>query len=166
MLSKLVQIILVLTSLSPVLLTLWFKEFKKKFIWFDGLIFLVLALLLILVLYFIIKIAHQKLEMIPIEIDEVSPADQESIIFIFTYLLPLLDIDISMMLFLLTIFAIVIFTTNIYHFNPMLGILGYHQYEVTIKGGTTFILITKKTLVNTKQIKRVVQLTDYIILEK
>ncbi|GIV41554.1 MAG: hypothetical protein KatS3mg034_0864 [Vicingaceae bacterium] len=166
MFGKLVQIIFVFTSLSPVLLTFWFKEFKKNYNWCDGLIFLILALLLLLILYFIIKIANQKLEKIPIEIDEVSSADQESIIFIFTYLLPLLDVDNSMILFLFALFSIIVFTTNLYHFNPMLGILGYHQYEIKINGGTSFILITKKTLVNTKQIKHVVQLTNYIILEK
>jgi hypothetical protein len=124
-----------------------------------------IAIVLIIVLYFLIHIAKNKLEELPVSISEISNADNESVVFIFSYLIPLLDIDTSMTIFLLALFYLIIFTTNIYHFNPVLGILGYHQYEIKINEGTNFILITKKTLVNTKQIKRVVQLTNYILLE-
>lgn len=99
-------------------------------------------------------------------IREISNADNESIIFIFTYLIPLLDIDSYMVIFLLGLFFLVIFTTNLYHFNPFLGLLGYHQYEIKLEDGPTYILISKKTLINSKQIKNVVQLTNYILLEK
>lgn len=165
MFSKFIQFVLVITSIAPVLVTFWFREFKKYWNIFDGLPYFLAAVLLFIVLKVFINLAKQKLESITIKMNEISSADQESIVYIFTYLTPLLDIDIKMIIFLLILFAIIVFTTNIYHFNPMLGILGYHQYEVKIDG-TSFILITKKTLVNTKQIKYVVQLTNYIILEK
>ena len=166
MFSKLIQLILVTTSISPVLLTLWFKEFSASGMWTSGLSWLIIAILLLVVLKFIIETAKRKLEIVPIYISEISNADKESLIFIFTYLIPLLEIDSEMIFFLLILFFIIIFTTNIYHFNPLLGLLGYHQYEVKLKEGTTFILITKKTLINVKQVKSVVQLTDYILLEK
>lgn len=166
MFSKLIQLILVTTSISPVLLTFWFKEFSSSWRWTSGLPCLIIAILLLVVLKFIIETAKRKLEIIPIYISEISNADKESLIFIFTYLIPLLEIDSKMIFFLLILFFIIIFTTNIHHFNPLLGLLGYHQYEVKLKEGTTFILITKKTLINVKQVKSVVQLTDYILLEK
>ena len=166
MFSKLIQLILVTTSISPVLFTLWFKEFSASGMWTSGLSWLIIAILLLVVLKFIIETAKRKLEIVPIYISEISNADKESLIFIFTYLIPLLEIDSKMIFFLLILFFIIIFTTNIYHFNPLLGLLGYHQYEVKLKEGTTFILITKKTLINVKQVKSVVQLTDYILLEK
>lgn len=166
MFSKFIQLILVTTSISPVLLTFWFKKFSSSWRWTSGLPCLIIAILLLVVLKFIIETAKRKLEIIPIYISEISNADKESLIFIFTYLIPLLEIDSKMIFFLLILFFIIIFTTNIYHFNPLLGLLGYHQYEVKLKEGTTFILITKKTLINVKQVKSVVQLTDYILLEK
>lgn len=166
MLSRLIQIILVSTSISPVLLTFWFKSFSKSLNLIDGLIYLIFSLLLIILLKIILKIAQNKLEILPISIVEISNADHESVIFIFTYLIPLLEINTSMILFLLSLFLLIITTTNIYHFNLLLGILGYHQYEIKIKDGTSFILITKKYLVNIKQINKVVQLSNYILLEK
>ncbi len=44
--------------------------------------------------------------------------------------------------------------------------MGYHQYKVKLSSGVSYILITRKTLINTKQVKEVVQLTNYILLEK
>lgn len=166
MFSKVIQVILVTTSLSPVLLTFWFKEFSKGWNFVEGIFYLITAVSLLIILKFIINVAKKKLEIIPISITEISNADNESIIFIFTYLIPLLAIDTYMVLFLLGLFFIIVFTTNLYHFNPLLGLLGYHQYEIKLKDGPTFILITKKTLINSKQIKNVVQLTNYILLEK
>jgi MFS family permease len=153
------------TSISPVLLIFFFKEFSSSWRWTSGLPYLIIAILLLVVLKFIIETAKRKLEIIPIYISEISNADKESLIFIFTYFIPLLEIDSKMIFFLLILFFIIIFTTNIY-FNPLLGLLGYRQYKVKLKEGTTFILITKKTLINVKQVKSVVQLTDYILLEK
>lgn len=165
MFSKIMQIMLVTTSISPVLLTFWFKEFSDKWDFRDGIFYLIAAIFLLILLYVLIKIAMHKLEKVPLKITQISNADKESIPFIFSYIIPLLEIDKPMVIFLLILFFFIIFTTNIYHFNPMLGILGYHQYEVNIEGGSIFILITKKTLINVDQIKKVSQLTNYILID-
>lgn len=166
MYSKFIQIILVATSLSPILLTFWFKQFNQSWNLKEGILYLISAIILIVILKLIIDIAKKKLEIIPISIKEISNADNESVIFIFIYLIPLLELDIHMILFLLGLFFIIVLTTNIYHFNPLLGLLGYHQYEIKLEDGPTFILITRKTLINSKQIKIVVQISNYILLEK
>ncbi|MEO0233902.1 MAG: hypothetical protein ABIN11_02320 [candidate division WOR-3 bacterium] len=166
MFSKFIHVILVTTSLSPVLLTLWFKSFSKSWNFREGILYFILAIILLFILKLIIDLAKIKLEIIPVSIKEISIADNESVIFIFTYLIPLLGIEIHMVLFLLVLFFIIVLTINIYHFNPLLSLLGYHQYEIKLVEGSTFILITRKMLINSKQIKNVVQLTNYILLEK
>lgn len=166
MFNKLIQMLLVSTSISPVLLTFWFKSFIQSRRLTDNFLLLLLGLILIVILRVTLSVAKRKLEVLPISITEVSNADKETIVFIFTYLIPLLDISTPMIIFLLTLFFLIIFTTNIYHFNPLLGLLGYHQYEIKTDDGIAFILITKKTMKNTKQVKAIVQLTDYILLEK
>lgn len=166
MFNKIIQVILVSTSISPILLTFWFKEFSISWDFSSGIFYLLTAVILLFVLKIIINLAKEKLQVIEISVIEISNADKESIIFIFTYLIPLLNIDIPMLLFLLVLFFIIILTTNIYHFNPILGVLGYHQYEIKLKDGSTFILITKKTLFYSKQIVEVVQITNYMLLEK
>ena len=165
MFSKLMQIILVSTSISPVCLTLWFKSFSKHWNIKEGITYLIIAIVLFTLLFLIINLAKTKLEKLPLKVTQISNADKESLPFIFSYIIPLLDIEMSMVIFLLLLFFFIVFTTNIYHFNPLLGFLGYHQYEVTIENGTTFILLTKKTLINVNQIKRIAQLTNYIIID-
>jgi len=66
----------------------------------------------------------------------------------------------------MVLFLFLVLTTHIYHFNPVFGLFEYHYYKVSIEGGTTFILMTKKTLLNARQVSSVIQLTDYFLLEK
>jgi membrane protein implicated in regulation of membrane protease activity len=149
--------------MSPILLIYWFKEFSKNYNFYDGLLFLVIALILVVFLYIILKMAKSKLETISISISEISNADNESVIPIFLYLIPLLYFDNFTVAFLFILFLAVISTTYI---NPILGLMGYRQYKVKLSSGVSYILITRKTLINTKQVKEVVQLTNYILLEK
>lgn len=166
MLSKFLELLMVFTSLSPVLLTLWFKEFSQNWDYKDGLIFLIVAVILWTISFIILRISRRMLQLLPVKIETISTADKEMISFIFAYLIPLLEISYPLLFFLLGLFVFIVLTTHCYHFNPVFGLFGYHYYEVSIEGGTTFVLMTKKTLMNTKQINSVIQLTDYILLEK
>lgn len=166
MLSKFLELLMVFTSLSPVLLTLWFKEFSQNWEYNDGLFYLIVAVVLWTIAFVILQTSRKKLQLLPVKIESISTADKEMISFIFAYLIPLLEISYPLLFFLLGLFVFIVLTTHSYHFNPVFGLFGYHYYEVSIEGGTTFILMTKKTLMNTKQINSVVQLTDYILLEK
>lgn len=170
MLSKLTKVLLVSTSFSPVFLTLWFAEFSKAWELKEGWFYLAIAILLSILCFSIMKIARKNLESMPVRITAISTSDKETVGFIIVYLLPLINqtsiqINFYLLLFILLIFFISLFTTNSYHFNPVLGIFGYHFYEVTIEGGITYVLVTKKNLTNTKKVDNVVQISEYMILE-
>ena len=170
MLSKLTKVLLVSTSFSPVFLTLWFAEFSKAWELKEGWFYLAIAILLSILCFTIMKIARKKLESIPVKITAISTSDKETVGFIIVYLLPLINqtpvqVNLYLLFFILLIFFISLFTTNSYHFNPVLGMFGYHFYEVTIEGGITYVLVTKKNLTNTKKVNNVVQISEYMILE-
>lgn len=170
MLSKITKVFLVSTSFSPVFLTLWFAEFSKVWAIKEGLIYLAIAILLAIICFTIMKIAKVKLESMPVKITAISTSDKETVGFIIVYLLPLINqtpiqVNIYLLFFILLIFFISLFTTNSYHFNPVLGLFGYHFYEVTIDGEITYVLVTKKNLTNTKKVNQVVQISEYMILE-
>ena len=55
-------------------------------------------------------------------------------------------------------------TSNAYHTNPLLGLIGYHFYEITIED-VGYTLLSRRNLHNTKTIKTVVSLTDYMLLD-
>ncbi len=170
MLNKVTKLFLVSTSFAPVLLTLWFSKFSKNWYFIDGLWYLIITAVLILFCFLILKSSEEYLEKLPIKIKSLSTSDKEIIAFIIVYLLPLINkysfqINSKLLIFIIALLFISVWTTNSYHFNPLLGLFGYHFYEVTIEGDITYILITRKNLVNSKQIKTVVQISDYMLLE-
>jgi hypothetical protein len=69
------------------------------------------------------------------------------------------------LIFIAVIFFFIVLNSHAYHFNPLLGIFGYHFYEVTIEGNITYVLITRQNIADCKSISHVVQLTEYMILE-
>lgn len=68
------------------------------------------------------------------------------------------------MFVVLGVFFLVVMTSNAYHTNPLLGLIGYHFYEVSIDD-VGYILISRRNLHNTRAIKTVVSLTDYMLLD-
>jgi len=166
MFSKFIRkFILSLSSLSPVVLTFWFKEFSTNFNLADGWIYFLIFLTISIITFFMIRFAKKKLEEVEVKIHSIQNADSEVISYIFAYILPLIGFDIKLTLFILFLYLFIVFTTNIYHFNPILGLFGYHYYTVSFDNGITFVLISKKTLMNANEISSVVQLDDYTLLE-
>lgn len=172
MLSALVKTLLLLTSFSPVLLTYIFilitskdPNIVKIFILF------LITITLTLLSFFIINKAKKKLEILNFPIKSVKTADGEIFSFIIVYLLPFVSltsnkVNESILLFIIFLFILIAWSTNSYHINPVLSLIGgYHFYEVTTEEDITFLLMTKNTLRNTKSIKEVVQLTEYMVLD-
>lgn len=65
----------------------------------------------------------------------------------------------------LVIFGAVVATGYSYHFNPLLGVLGWHFYKVCTPEGVTYVLITRKQLHDARDTLKVGQLTEYIVLD-
>ena len=170
MLNRFAKLSLVATSLAPIFLTLWFIDFSKRWVWSDGLIFLAAALFLTFICWGLLSLSKAKLEKLPLEITSVKTADREIVGFILVYLLPLINesslkINSTVLAFVTGLFFIVVLTSHSYHFNPLVGSLGYHFYEVTIAGGVSYVLMSKKSIRNCKNIKKVVHISEYMILE-
>lgn len=180
--NKLIKIILVLTSLAPVMLTYWFVEqsnsynISKTFIencvtnYNVGNFYIITTIILVALFWLIIYLSKSKLEKLPIVIEEIKSADNESISFILVYLLPLASkiensINIPVLIFISLLFFIIVFTSNSYHFNPLLNFIGYHFYEVKVEGGVTYVLLTRDSINNSKNIKSVSLISEYTILE-
>lgn len=181
--NKLFKILLVATSIAPILLTYWFSEQVSKwnksvsFVenlksnYHVGIEFLFSTILLVCIFYLILYLSKSRLETIPIDIEEIKTADNESISFILVYLLPLANgvidsFNIPILVFIAILFFFIVMTSNSYHFNPLINLLGYHFYEAKINGGINYILISTKNINSGKSIKEVHLLTEYMILEK
>jgi len=171
MLSGTAKLLLVLTSFAPVLLTLAFMSWLQGQFKWGGVSNLSAAGLLIAIAVLTIHQAARRLETFEIQIQSLRTVDREIIGFLVAYLLPLISqpsaplIDWRVAIFVLALFFMVVWGTHSYHFNPLLGMLGFHFYEVTTTGNITYVLITRKDLRRTRSVGRVVQVSEYMLLD-
>jgi hypothetical protein len=171
-LKRYYKLFLVSTSLAPVLFTLAFVYAHAGQLWY-ALISLIIAEFLLRATETLMARARSKLELLPIKLRKVKTSDREVIGFLLAYVTPIalagggsISIDPSAVLYLLGLFSLVVWGTHAYDFNPLLGLVGYHFFEVETDQGITYILITRREIVSVQQVTEVVQLTEYVLLDK
>jgi hypothetical protein len=172
MLKHWAKISLVATSLAPILLTLAFLAHMAGHNyaavgWAAGVVLLVAVASLIL------SAASHQLQVFPLEVGKLKTADREIVAFLLTYVLPLalvnlhdFSVDWRAIGFLVAIFAVVVWGTHAYDFNPLLGLIGYHFFEVESTDGVTYVLITRRVLNSVREVTKVVRLTEYVLFDK
>ena len=173
MISRFLEHVFVITSISPVFLAIWIGKFIKTENYMVGSFWLFLFVILIPLSWGIIKFSEKKLEILPIRVKSVAPADREVAAFLIAYILPILslvNLDLWTILFIVGLLYVSMLTTSNYHFNPVLSLFfGYHYYEVEIEESngekTTYVLMTKRTIRNAKNIRKIVQVSDYMLME-
>ncbi|WP_315118151.1 hypothetical protein [uncultured Clostridium sp.] len=170
MLSKIAKVLLVSTSFSPVLLTYSFVLWLENKPWMNIISPLIITIGLLVICMCLLKFAGENIQIIDFNINSIKTADGEVVGFLVAYLLPFVnfasnEINKKVLIFIFILFFIVVWGTNSYHINPLITLLGYHFYEVTTSNNITFLLLTKKDLRNTTSIKKVVQLTEYMVLD-
>ena len=118
---------------------------------------------------YVVNKSKDKLESLPIQIKKAKSADKEIMGFFVAYVLPILfkdiNVDVSTVFVFICFLAFVIWGTHSFQVNPLLGLLGYHFYDVDSEDGISFLLMTKRKIVNVKNISRVVQLTEYLVVD-
>lgn len=145
MLRFLPKLLLVATAFAPVMVTfaivLWFDSQRSLALGLIG-----GAVLAVIACVTVIKLAARQLSKNDVVIKSIKPADKEIVGFVLAYLLPLArgtQFDGVPMFVVLGVFFLVVMTSNAYHTNPLLGLIGYHFYEVTIEdvgqGNRTFM---------------------------
>jgi len=170
MFSKPIKYLLVATSIAPVVFVYWLVGILRTGFFTKNYFLLIILIVLLLTCKYLLSTAKNKLEVRPIAIKSIKSADHNIISFLFVYLLPIFDFvkkdDYYIWAFIIIIVFVVIINTNTYHFNPLLSLVfGYKFYEIATKKEITFILITKRQLINTEDVKNYIQLTPYVILD-
>jgi hypothetical protein len=127
---------------------------------------------IVLVFLCVILITQSKKQLAASEFKAASieAADHENTAFLLLYVMPLFTsqfntLDWEFWVPTFAIFAVITATGYSYHFNPLLGLLGWHFYKVESTEGVVFILITKKHLRTAATSINVGQLTEYILLD-
>ncbi|GAB2179081.1 hypothetical protein [Dongia sp. agr-C8] len=169
MLNVFARLLLTSTALAPVGLTYAWVAGFEGFVIASALLTGGCVLLVIICLLLLWR-AQKSLAASSFQADEVEAADHENTAFLLLYVMPLftsqLDtLDWKFWIPTVFIFGIITATGYNYHFNPMLGLLGWHFYKVKSVEGVKFVLITKKQLRTASTKLTVGQLTEYVLLD-
>lgn len=169
MLGRVAKILLVTSAIAPIALVYAWVAFSEKYYYHaTGLVSL--CVVLVLICLYLLRYAIKNLERFSFTPASVEAADRENVAFMLLYLSPLFtsqfgSINLNLWIPTIGIFALMTATGYNYHFNPLLGLLGWHFYKVSSAEGVTYVLVTKKQLRKASQIRNVGQLTDYILLD-
>jgi len=169
LLNWIAKLLLTSTALAPIALVYAWVMYTDSKNW-EAVGLVGLAILLVAIMLFLLSYTRKHLERSPFKVTSIEAADREYITFILLYLSPLFtaefsNLNLDILIPTLVIFIFVISTGYGYHFNPLLGLLGWHFYKVNTDEGVTYVLITKKQLRSAKQCLTVGQLTEYIVID-
>jgi chromate transport protein ChrA len=170
MLGRLIRVLLALTAIAPLSVSLAYiyatKDHDLQLAFIAGCTCVLLGALAL----WIIGKCQERLERLPISIKKAKSADKEVIGFFVAYALPLVfrgqsSPDMGAWALAACMLFFVLWSTHSLQVNPVLGLFGYHFYEVETEDGITYLLISKRRISNALTIKQVVQLSEYGILE-
>lgn len=169
MISSFARLFLMVTSIAPIGFTYACVAFYEEEYWTTAGILAVCAILLFCTVRFI-KWARKNLSSESFKPTSIETADSENIAFMLLYLLPLFENGFNGLNWPMTIPAVIIFSAVIwtgygYHFNPLLGLLGWHFYKVGTEEGVTYILLSKKEIRSAFKTMQVGQLTEFILID-
>ncbi len=169
MLSRFAKLMFTGTAIAPVALVYAWLAFVNGDTYLMGAL-IAGCVLLFAIMHGLLFYSRKHPERSSFKAKSIETADHENIAFLLLYILPLFAKDFSslnwqILVPMLIIFSVVVSTGYGYHFNPLLGLIGWHFYKVGTEEGVTYVLITKKELRSAKQCLTVGQLTEYIVID-
>lgn len=170
MLGNLIRVLLALTAVAPLAISLSYIYAAKEHNYKLALIAAIACVGLGGLSLKIISWAGARLEHLPITVQKAKSADKEVLGFFVAYALPLIfkgasAPDLETWLVAAAMLLFVLFSTHSMQVNPVLGMFGFHFYEVETRDGITYLLITRRKINNVKSVTHIVQLSEYGILE-
>ncbi len=168
MLSSFARLLLVATSLAPVAIVYGASLLPGD--WLGFATWVAVAVLLTVACLLVLAAARKHAEKESLNVGEGESKDTEVLAFLVAYVLPLIARDQTAanpwaLVAFLAIMAAVVFRCNVYHVNPLLGVLGYHFYKAKATSGTTYLVVTKRPRPPTEGQLAVVLLSPFLALE-
>ncbi len=172
MLNRFARLMLVATALSPILGAVAVAKFAKgepasSWCWW-----LIVAALLIVICWGLLHITAQRAQKETLKVVEFENNDKEVLAFLLTYLLPFISTEDFAFgarwivgVYCLAVILMVVWHANALHFNPVMGLLGYHFHHIKTESGRPILLIGRKPLRGTGVEINAVELADNIYIQ-
>lgn len=153
MLNKFAKILLVLSSLSPVLGAVAVNQLALGKPLVSWLPWVVVTLLLVVICWGLLHYAVKNAQKHKLKIEQFEDNDKEVLAFLLAYLLPLVSVKDTVAeihwltgAYVLVIILLVFTHARAFHFNPVMGLLGYHFYSLKSGDGISLLLISRSEL--------------------
>lgn len=153
MLNRFAKFLLVATSLSPILGAVAVNQYSLGKPTSSWLPWLMVALLLVLICWGLLQYSAKNAQKQTVRIAQFESNDKEVLSFLLAYLLPFISSkDMAFEgqwmtgIYIFAIIFLVIVHAGIFHFNPVMGLLGYHFYGVKNNEGIALLVISKAEL--------------------
>ncbi|HVB22452.1 MAG TPA: hypothetical protein VNG51_10940 [Ktedonobacteraceae bacterium] len=168
--SVLLRYLLFVSSYSPLALIFFFLFIEQQPIW-AGIVLAIGLPGFIIMLVFFLQLAP-RLAPIQEKVTSLQGRDGEAMGYIASYLIPFVAIPFGgwqqgvALLIFIGVLSIVYVNSNMIHINPMLNLVGYHLYEITIEHSESpHVLITRRRVVRGETL-RLIDVGSGIFLEK
>jgi hypothetical protein len=173
-LNKFTKALLTATALAPTLIVMAVDYFAHKGLqtwWCFGTQLMLIVIALVTIALFVMAFVRRHGEKMPFSMTKAKNSDKEVLAFLVAYLLPILiehkilfkDFGITTLAILLLL-SIAVYHANAFDFNPLLGMFGFHFYEIEGDGSFPCLLISRRSLKKPAGEITVVQLFDYTFL--
>ena len=144
-LSQFAQMALAATALAPVLLVWAAAAYKASPIEAGAAV--AVSALLVIVCAATLAFARRELQTEPLVVKKATRLDKEALAFLVTYALPLIvpndQTNLAALAVFVGIVGVVLVQLQILHVNPLLGILGFHFYEIENVDGDTSLVVSR-----------------------
>lgn len=167
MLSRLMRVLLAVTSLAPIALvyaaTLLTNQPVAAGFWAGG------ALLLSALCACLLALGRNA-EAEPLDVHSIKSADREVLAFLVAYALPLVaggieSVGMAPLIVFVGLLLVVVWNAQLIHVNPLLALVGYHFFEITTPGGATYLLVTRASVVRSGQSVEARRISSHVWLE-
>lgn len=172
MLNRFAKFLLVATSLSPILGAIAVNQIAAGKSWCDWAPWIGAALLLILLCVLMLRYSSKNIQKQKVTVREFERSDKEVLAFLLAYLLPFISADNLSFdgqwitgAYILTIIFLAVSHAGALHFNPVMGLLGYHFYAIKNPEGVSQLLISKMELKRPGKDIEVVNLAQNVYLQ-
>lgn len=172
MLNWFAKLLLISTSLSPILGAVAVNQYtlgKPLSAWLP---WLVVALLLVLICWGLLHYTARAAQKHTLTIIQFEDKDKEVLAFLLAYLLPfagakdmLADLHWLTGVYVFAIILMVFTHARAFHFNPMMGLLGFHFCSLKNSDGSSMLLISRREFHRTGSTVQAVRLAHDIYLQ-
>jgi hypothetical protein len=175
MLNRFTKMLLVGTSLAPVLVIMavdfFFSTKEPLVFWSFGTQLLAVAAGLVGIAFGVMNYAAKNGPRQQLNICKAKNSDKEVLTFLLAYLLPVVSKHDYLFrefnwptVVILLMLCVAVYHSSAFDFNPLLGMLGYHFYEVEDDSQFPYLLISSRAIKKPSGPLTVVQLFDYTFL--